>query len=158
MNLPSRGSVTGWLVELKEGHESAAQELWNRYLAELMSLARHRLHGLACETDEEDIALSALKSAMLGVRNNQFPDLHDRTSLWPLLVTITARKAINVIKRQSMKKRDRALEVRDADVESFVGTAPSAEFAIQLIEVIERLLLCSVNERPKANSLVELNP
>ena len=81
MDLPSRGSVTGWLDELKEGHEAAAQELWNRYFARLVPLARCRLHGLGRETDEEDIALSALKSAMLGVQNNRFPDLKDRTGL-----------------------------------------------------------------------------
>jgi ECF sigma factor len=89
MVLPPQGSVTGWLHELKVGPETAAQQLWNRYFAQLVTLARHRLRGLARDVDEEDVALSALKSAMLGVQNNCFPDLNDRTGLWPLLVTVT---------------------------------------------------------------------
>ena len=90
MDTPSRGSVTIWLDGLKGiGTSGAAQELWNRYFAQLVPLARRQLRGLAREADEEDVALSALKSAMLGVQNNRFPDLNDRTGLWPLLVTIT---------------------------------------------------------------------
>jgi hypothetical protein len=44
MDASSRGSVSGWLEELKKGHEIAAQELWNRYFSHLIRLARHHLH------------------------------------------------------------------------------------------------------------------
>jgi RNA polymerase sigma factor (sigma-70 family) len=140
MDTSSRGSVTGWLHELKAGPETAAQDLWDRYFAQLMRVASHRLHGLRREADEEDIALSALKSAMLGVQNDRFPDLTDRTGLWPLLVTITARKAKNEIKRQRTKKRDRAVEEPIADVQLIVGNDPSPEFALQVAEAIETLV------------------
>jgi len=125
MNFPSRGSVTGWLDQLKAGDDIAAQELWHRYFTQLVTLARQRLRGLGRDLDEEDVALSALKSAMLGVQNNRFPELTDRTGLWPLLVTITARKAINEIRRQRTKKRDHAAEVaRDVlDLEQAHGAA-----------------------------------
>jgi RNA polymerase sigma factor (sigma-70 family) len=139
MDWPTRGSVTGWLHELKEGNEAAAQQLWNRYFAQLVPLARSRLHGLERDIDGEDIALSALKSAMLGVQNNRFPDLNDRTGLWPLLVTITARKAINEIKRQRTKKRSRA-EEEIVDVQSIVGSEPTPEIALQFAEGIEQLI------------------
>ena len=62
MELPSRGSVTHWMDELKLGHEAAAQQLWNRYFFQLVTLARHRFQGLGRDADEEDIALSALES------------------------------------------------------------------------------------------------
>jgi RNA polymerase sigma factor (sigma-70 family) len=140
MVLPSRGSVTGWLDRLRVGDDAAAQELWNRYFAQLVTLARHRLRGLGRDSDEEDIALSALKSAMLGVQNNCFPDLNDRTGLWPLLVTITARKAINEIKRQRTRKRDHAAEEPIADVHLFVGNEPSPEFAFRIAEEVEKLV------------------
>ena len=110
MDETSPGSVTVWLGGLKAGDDVAAQQLWNRYFGQLVTLARHRLKGLTRESDEEDIALSALKYAMLRVQNNCFPDLNDRTGLWPLLVTITGRKAINEIKRQRTKKCDRTAE------------------------------------------------
>lgn len=140
MDLPSHGSVTGWLEELKEGNEAAAQQLWNRYFAQLVSLARRRLQGMARESDEEDVALSALKSAMLGVQNNRFPDLRDRTELWPLLVTITGRKALNEVKRQFTKKRDRGAEEHLADVQLLVGAEPTPEFALQVVEEMEGLV------------------
>jgi DNA-directed RNA polymerase specialized sigma24 family protein len=140
MDSLSRGSVTTWLSGLKNRSDGAAQEIWNRYFDQLVRLAHRQLQGLARDGDEEDVALSALKSAMLGVQNNRFPDLNDRTGLWPLLVTITARKAINEIKLQRTKKRDRAMEATFADVSSFVGTDPSPEFALQLAEEIEKLV------------------
>ena len=77
---------------------------------------------------------------MLGVQNDRFPDLTDRTGLWPLLVTITARKANNEIKRQRTKKRDRAVEEPIADVQLIVGNDPSPEFALQVAEAIETLV------------------
>lgn len=138
MDLPSRGSVTGWLDELKEGHEAAAQELWNRYFTQLVPLARRQLRGFTRDADEEDVALSALKSAMLGVRNKRFPDLKDRTGLWPLLVTITARKAINELKRQRAKKRDRASERPLVDEQLVAGSDPSPDFALRLAEAIQK--------------------
>jgi RNA polymerase sigma factor (sigma-70 family) len=139
MDMSSLGSVTHWLAELKLGHEAAAQQLWNRYFFQLVTLARHRFHGLGRDADEEDIALSALKSAMLGLQSNQFPDLSDRTGLWPLLVTIAARKSINELNRQRARKRDRGLEKRRADDDMLAGTGPSPEFALMVTELIDTL-------------------
>jgi RNA polymerase sigma factor (sigma-70 family) len=140
MEIPSRGSVTTWLDALKAQQGDAAQELWNRYFALLVRVARQHLKGLSRDTDEEDIALSALKSAMLGVQNNRFPELTDRTGLWPLLVTITTRKAVNEIKRQRTKKRDRSAEEPVADVQQLLGSDPSPDFALQLAETIQNLV------------------
>jgi DNA-directed RNA polymerase specialized sigma24 family protein len=140
MDAPSRGSVTTWLDGLKAGREGAAQELWNRYFAQLVPLARRQLQGVARDADEEDVALSALKSAMLGVQQNRFPDLNDRTGLWPLLVAITARKAVNERRRQRAKKRDRAAERPLADEQLIAGSDPSPDFAIRLAEEIDRLV------------------
>ncbi|MGD9632465.1 MAG: ECF-type sigma factor [Pirellulales bacterium] len=141
MELPSRGSVTHWLDQLKLGHQTAADELWKRYFVQLVTLARSRFHGLGRDHDEEDIALSALKSAFLGVQNRRFPDLADRTGLWPLLVTITARKAINEARRQRAQKRDRGLEVPFHDDRAVVGDAPTPEFALQVAEQIDVLVV-----------------
>jgi RNA polymerase sigma factor (sigma-70 family) len=140
MDSSSRGSVTTWLDGLRGGSQRAAQELWNRYFAQLVPLARRQLRGVARDTDEEDVALSALKSAMLGVQHNRFPELNDRTGLWPLLVTITARKAINELKRQSAQKRDRAMELSMSDEQLIAGREPSPEFALRLTEAIQALV------------------
>lgn len=140
MHESRRGSVTTWLDGLKAQHDSAAQELWNRYFATLVTVARRNLHGMGRESDEEDVALSALKSAMLGVQNNRFPDLSDRTGLWPLLVTITARKAANELKRQRAKKRDRASEEPFYEELTLARGEESPEFAMRLAEAIQTLV------------------
>jgi RNA polymerase sigma factor (sigma-70 family) len=140
MDSPSRGSVTTWLDGLKGRNEEAAQELWNRYFSQLVQLARRQLQTFHRDADEEDVALSALKSAMLGVQNNRFPELNDRTGLWPLLVTITARKAVNEIKRQQTKKRNRSTERPLADEQLIAGADPQPDFALRLAEAIQTLV------------------
>ena len=35
-----RGSVTGWLGNLREGDQAAAQPLWERYFSKLVVVAR----------------------------------------------------------------------------------------------------------------------
>ena len=103
----AEGSVTQWIAELQIGvNESAQQELWNRYFDRLMGLARRKL-GVAPRTsaDEEDVALCALNSFFNGMADGEFPELSDRTSLWPLLAKITANKALNQQKHLLRQKR-----------------------------------------------------
>ncbi len=146
MELPSRGSVTHWMDQLRLGHQAAADELWKRYFVQLVTLARSRFHGLGRISDEEDIALSALKSAFLGLQNQRFPDLSDRTGLWPLLVTITARKAVNEAARERTKKRDYGREDRFVDEQTLVGVSPSPEFALLVAEQIDSLVIALGDE------------
>jgi RNA polymerase sigma factor (sigma-70 family) len=140
MDSSDRGSVTTWLDGLKADHDQAAQELWNRYFAQLVTVARRHLHGVGRVADEEDVALSALKSAMLGVQNNRFPELNDRTGLWPLLVTITARKALNEHKRRRTQKRNPSVELPLTDVQTIAGRELSPDFALQLSDAIQSLI------------------
>jgi DNA-directed RNA polymerase specialized sigma24 family protein len=157
MSLPPRGSVTVWLDDLRLQDEQAAQEIWNRYFAQLIPVARHHLYGFACESDEEDIALSAMKSALLGVQNNRFPNLNDRTGLWPLLVTITRRKAANEIKHQCTQKRDRALEVHLEDPSQLMDIESSPDFALRLADEIRRLVHALGDESLETIARLKLN-
>jgi RNA polymerase sigma factor (sigma-70 family) len=134
------GSVSRLLEGVRHEDDGAAQQLWNRYFAALVAVARRHLHGRSRDADEEDVALSAIKSMMLGVQNNRFPDLHDRTGLWPLLVTITARKALNEAKRQAAAKRDRASEHVAADVQVIAGREPPPDFGPTLVDAIHSLV------------------
>jgi DNA-directed RNA polymerase specialized sigma24 family protein len=134
------------MEQLRLGHQTAADELWKRYFVQLVTLARGRFHGLGRVSDEEDIALRALKSAFLGLQNQRFPDLSDRTGLWPLLVTITARKAVNEAERERTKKRDRGREDRHVDAGTLIGVAPSPEFALLVAEQIDSLVIALGDE------------
>ena len=42
-------SITGWLGELKEGDQAAAQPLWERYFAKLVTVARAKLQAAATD-------------------------------------------------------------------------------------------------------------
>jgi RNA polymerase sigma factor (sigma-70 family) len=135
-------SVTHWLHRIAADDDSAAQQqLWNRYFVRLAALARTRLTGAPQrDADEEDVVLSAFNSFFRAARAGRFPELHDRTGLWPLLVKITARKAINQVKRQQAKKRSSAAEEAVADLAQLVGDEPSPQFAAEVAEQVERLL------------------
>ncbi len=134
-------SVTHWLRQLTASDVSAAQQqLWNRYFIRLTALARTRLTGAPQrDADEEDVVLSAFNSFFSAARAGRFPKLHDRTGLWPLLVKITARKAINQVKRQQAKKRSNA-EEEVVDIAHLVGDEPTPQFAAEVAEQVQRLL------------------
>jgi RNA polymerase sigma factor (sigma-70 family) len=103
--MSSADSVTRWIEQLKAGDQQAAQPLWERYYRRLVRLARAQLRGARRRAeDESDVALSAFDSFCRGAAHGRFPLLADRDNLWPLLVTITRRKAIDLIQRQHRVK------------------------------------------------------
>lgn len=132
-------SVSHWIDGLREGDSLAAQNLWNRYFARLVPIAQARLARLARDRTGEDVALSAMKSVMIGIQVDRYPQLADRDDLWPLLVTITARKAISEQRRQLAGKRNPNLECGFDDVQAYVGSEPTAEFAAEVADELERL-------------------
>jgi len=133
-------SVSHWIEGLRDGDSVAAQQLWDRYFQRLVTVARARLQGLSHDVSGQDIALSALKSVVIGVQENRYPNLVDRESLWPLLVTITARKSISEQRRQLAQKRTRTRECSWEEVQEYVGTDPSPEFALEVADYLEQLL------------------
>jgi RNA polymerase sigma factor (sigma-70 family) len=146
------GSVSHWIIALKEGDQAAAQPLWERYHARLIGLARQILQGARRrDADEDDVVQNAFHSFFEGATRGRFPQLNDRDSLWRLLVVITARKAISQIR----KERRHILACRpqgtgfarfpwDADDDALlplvVGNEPTPELAAQLVEQYQILL------------------
>jgi DNA-directed RNA polymerase specialized sigma24 family protein len=147
-------SITHWIGQVKAGADGdAQQELWNRYFRRLSGFARKLLRGAPQRAeDEEDVALGALDSFFRGAEAGRFPDLRDRTDLWPLLVKITAHKAYNQLERQNAQKRgggqvrgesvflDGGADSNTAGLEQIVGDDPTPEFAAQVTEQFELLL------------------
>ena len=107
MAMDPHGSVTQWIAELRVGDVDVAhQEIWKRYFRRLTALAEMKLGSAPRGAeDEEDVALSALRSFFSGVADGRFPKLDDRNNLWSLLAKITACKAINQRNRQLALKR-----------------------------------------------------
>src|SRR5271170_4486871 len=113
------GSVTR-MIQLLSSDDAAERDLaarliWQRYLRDLLELARNNLNRrIRRREDEEDVLQSMYKSFCLRQQRGEF-DLAGRDALWKLLVTITLRKARNAAKKQMRDKRDIAREQTIAD-------------------------------------------
>jgi DNA-directed RNA polymerase specialized sigma24 family protein len=150
--MSSEGSVTDWIGQLQAGNSAAAQPLWERYFHQLVHLARKRLQGSPRRAaDEEDVALSAFDSFCRAAEQQRFPLLADRDDLWQVLVMLTARKALHVIRDERRQKRGggRVLDENalagaapgdDAGLDAVIGAEPTPDFAAQVAEQYRRLL------------------
>jgi RNA polymerase sigma factor (sigma-70 family) len=150
MTSEDEGSVTRWVGGLKEGDREAARRLWERYFADLVRLARNRLRAAPrAAADEEDAALSAFDSLCRGAEQGRFPQLDDRNDLWRVLVTITVRKAADLMQHERRRKRgggqvrseaDLALAALEAGgIEQAPGREPSPQLAAMVAEECRRL-------------------
>jgi DNA-directed RNA polymerase specialized sigma24 family protein len=140
----AQGSVTGWFGKLQGGNADAADRLWERYFRRLVGLARKRLHGRAGAAAEEDVALSAFDSFCRQAQQGRFPSLHDRDSLWHLLVTLTARKAAHLVRDASRQKRGGGTTPISADngalIDQLLSREPTPELVAQVADEYERML------------------
>jgi DNA-directed RNA polymerase specialized sigma24 family protein len=151
------GSVTRWIMNLKEGDHEAARALWDRYFDDCVRLARGKLKAtrrLGADEDEEDAALSAFDSFCAGAARGNFPLLVDRDDLWRLLVVITARKAWSQAERRGRQKRGGLVRIETggglggdpaesgdlAAIERVPAPDPSPEFAAMVAEEYHRRL------------------
>ena len=157
-NASSQNSVSVWLDALRSSDENAAQKLWERYFQRIERLAAKKLQRRYNRVfDEEDVAISAFRSLLIGIRGGRFPDLHDRDNLWALLVVITARKVSHRVRDERALRRGGGRvygesvlgherlgpdpETDDkANIGRVIGSAPSPEFALEVAEEAEALL------------------
>lgn len=94
------GSVTLWIGQMKRGDPLAAEKLWERYFGKLVRVAQRRLQqGPPGVGDGEDVAVVAFAAFCRAAEEGRFPNLADRDSLWRLLLCITARRAIDQLRR-----------------------------------------------------------
>lgn len=148
----SEGSVTHWFEQLKQGDSVAAQALWERYFPKLVQLAREKLRQVPRRVaDEEDVALSALDSFFHATQEGRFPNLADRDDLWRLLLQMTARKVVDMKRRETRQRRgggrvrgESALGKADSaagrsPLAEVMGDEPTPEFAAIMVEECERL-------------------
>ena len=169
MDLQPDGSVTHWLGALEGGDAAAAQRLWERYFDRLVRLARAKLGAMPRgAADEEDVALSAFHSFCQGAARGRFPRLDDRDNLWRLLVTITARKALDQVRRQARQKRGggRVLvgsaqaggedDTDGAGLDQVVGQEPTPQFAAMVADECRRLLAALDDETLRQVALLRM--
>lgn len=149
----AKGSVTGWFDEMRDGDSEAARALWERYFPKLVGMARHMLRPRpSAATDEEDVAASAMESFFRAAEKGRFPDLADRDDLWRLLLRMTARKVVDLRRRENRQRRGGGrvrnaadLTRPDSNCKSFdfaqmIGNEPTPEFAAIMVDECRRLL------------------
>ena len=132
-----------WIVELRAGNRGAAQPLYDRYMERLVRLTREHLQGIPRRAaDEEDVALSVFKSAYLRIERGEFEWLQDGGDLWRVLLCLAACKAAELAKHERAKRRDHRMTVEglDKDAASILAREPTAEFAAQYAEEVQRRL------------------
>lgn len=102
----SDDAITIWAKNLAAGDESAARQIWNTYFEKLVRLAKAKLGSFPKRmADEEDVAISAMRSFCRAAAAGRYSELEDRNGLWRLLLTITTRKAYRHIRDQKAEKR-----------------------------------------------------
>ncbi len=148
--MPNERSVTHWIGELQRGNRDAAQHLWEEYFTQVVQLAERKLRGRRLRAaDEEDVALSAMHSALRKIASGQYPRLNDRNDLWRLLIVITAHKALRLVRDESRQKRGGlrsvltdgdAAEGEEAAIEQILSREPTPQFAAEMAEQCDRLL------------------
>ena len=144
--MSKNGSVTHWIEEIKKGNRTAAQELWERYFAQLVRHTRVRLKKSSRRvTDEEDLALSVLDRFVRAAEDGRYPSLADRSGLWRLLVKMTARKLIDRHRYENRQRR--SAERVTYQVDGLVHGTPSPEFAVIMADEVQRLLDCLDEEK-----------
>lgn len=123
-----------WIADLKvQDDDLAQQRIWDRYFKRLIGFARLKLGDAPRRlADEEDVAIGALHSFFDGARAGKFPELHDRTNLWPLLAKITARKAVNQ-RRHALRQKRGGGNVRGESV--FLNAEESSALGLEAMLV-----------------------
>ena len=163
--MSGKGSVTRSFEAAQQGDSLAAQALWRRYFPELVRLARQRLGQIrGGVADEEDVALSAMNALLNAARQGRLPNLADRHDLWRLLLTITYRKATDLVRHESRQRRGggrtrrtSASDTGGPTLAQMLGDEPTPEFAAMMAEQCGELLeLLDDNPRRVGPSLREL--
>jgi DNA-directed RNA polymerase specialized sigma24 family protein len=139
-------SITRCIDMLKRGDRAAAEALWESYIHRIVALARARLGGMPRRAaDEEDVALSAFDSFYRRAECGQFVRLTDRDDLWQILVLITERKVIDLMRHEGRKSRGEGRVVAFSDLKgqatgAIVDPGPTPEFAALVVDEFRELL------------------
>jgi RNA polymerase sigma-70 factor (ECF subfamily) len=147
------------LIELlRQGDEGAARQVVEKYLDRLMTLARKHIGSrMVSRVDEEEVALSALRSFFFRVKDGRLV-VRDEDDLCKLLVTITARKTLRRVAFHKAAKRDPGKETGQGErhqeqllavLDREIGPDHQAAFNEQLERFLARL-------SPTERKIVEL--
>jgi RNA polymerase sigma-70 factor (ECF subfamily) len=142
------------MARLRAGDEAAAREVFERFVRQLVELARHQFDAvLRRKVDPEDVVQSAYKSFFLRYGAGKL-EIRDWDNLWALLTVITLRKCLDRVEYHRAERRDVHREAAAPPWWDAVAREPTPQEAAVLAETVERLLRgLEEGERP----IVELS-
>lgn len=128
------------LARYQAGDETAAEEMFRRYVSRLTVFARTRLAPrIAQRVDPDDVVHSAYRSFFVRARNGQF-SLRRSGDLWRLLVGITLNKVRHQVARETADKRSIDREVSDVFTSEQISRSPRPEEALALADELETVM------------------
>lgn len=152
----SEDTVSAILDRARQGSESAASNLWDRYFLRLAVLAEERLRDIPGSCSGEDVALSALKSVIVGIQRNKYPDLTS-DGLWPLLFTIVANKSNSEIRWLMAHKRPRFVADGQDELLKSMLIQTDDKFSLELLDELESLAKSLRDESLKTIVVMKLS-
>jgi RNA polymerase sigma-70 factor (ECF subfamily) len=145
--MPAPNSFDETLARLRAGDQGAAAEIFHRFTARLIGLARLHLDArVRQKVDPEDVLQSAYRSFFQRHAEGEF-DLKDWDGLWSLLTVITLRKCGRWREHFHAACRDVRVEVASPSAENdsnaswqALADEPTPTEAAMLAEAVEGLL------------------
>jgi len=93
------------LKAMQRGEDRAFDTFFQAYYDQLVRYAKKRVGNFPLRTfDEEDLALSAMRSLFDGIGENRY-DVQSGVDLWKILVSITNFKWLNLREKMGAQKR-----------------------------------------------------
>ncbi len=121
--------------------------IWQKLFDDLVIVARKQMRDLPPRMkDEEDIAISAIKSYFRCVEKGKFELQEDGFGLLPRLSLIAIRKCADLAAYLKAQKRDVA-RVTDAEIDEIVGRDASPSSIVEQEEGRQRLLEALPDDR-----------
>lgn len=134
------GSITQWLSKLQDGQSEAAEPIWKRYQAKLVSIASQQLEENPDRSiDGEDLVQSSFGKVCLAVQNGKYPEIDNREDLWGLLYIATVNRVRQHYRELNALKRSHDSSSRAIDP-SILADLQTPFVEAQTADLIEHLL------------------
>jgi RNA polymerase sigma factor (sigma-70 family) len=145
-------SITELIPKLVDGDSTAQRYVWEHFFANLCRVAHQRLaRRRVGKADEEDVALSAFESLFRRLRRGEFASVKRGDDLWRLLVKITKRKALNLLRDELRQKRGAGRVLGESvfarpdstygpGLDAVAIAEPTPDFLTAMKESVDRLL------------------
>ena len=140
------------------GHDSMAQQVFDRYADRLIALARRRIsQRLASRLDPEDVVQSVFRTFFQHAREGQFC-IDDQDDLCKLLVRITVHKTLRQVAFHKAAKRDVSMEMgqgveAQSHLEESLDREPTSDEAVAFLDHLEHFLTVF---SPQERTIIEM--